>query len=204
MTINDIVDNAYCINLDRRSDRWASVKKQFEDNNLIVKRFPAFDGNSIDDFPLMSRGKAGCLKSHLEVLKKAQSDELSCVAIFEDDAFFVPDFEKKFDAFYPQVPEDWQLLYLATNRLGGRYEKVSENIFKVKDTYMAHALLIKSTAINTAIDIMNGGAMEADVCYALVQNIFPSYCFTPILAGQVAGFSDIENCDVDYNHVYEM
>lgn len=42
------VHRAYCINLDRRAERWAFMQKQFERLNLPVQRWSAVDGKSLD------------------------------------------------------------------------------------------------------------------------------------------------------------
>ena len=46
--MSDFFDKIYCINLDRRPDRWERVSKQFNELSLDVERFPAYNGNSLN------------------------------------------------------------------------------------------------------------------------------------------------------------
>jgi hypothetical protein len=42
--MNDFVKHIYCINLDRRSDRWEESLKEFDKRSLSVSKFPGIDG----------------------------------------------------------------------------------------------------------------------------------------------------------------
>ena len=44
--INDYFDKIYCINLDRRRDKWLDVQKEFIKHSLVVDRFSAVDMQS--------------------------------------------------------------------------------------------------------------------------------------------------------------
>lgn len=204
MKINKIVDKAYCINLERRSDRWLKVKNEFELNDIDVYRFEALDGQQFDKYPTLKRGAAACLESHLSILKDAFDKNYEAVAIFEDDVFFVTDFEQKFETFYKQVPPDWQILYLANNKDHAKIEKISENVEKVSRARSAHAFIIKKQAIKEAIKLISPGEKQVDAYYGILQQSFPSFCAVPSLAGQTPNYSDIENGFRDYNFIYKL
>lgn len=204
MSINNVVDKAYCINLAHREDRWARVSEQFEKNNIAVERFEAFNGNEFNDFPLIRRGEAGCLKSHLDVMSDALSNDYDCIAVFEDDVFFVDNFENLFDYIYDQVPDDWQFLYLGCNSYTGTFQYVSNNVKKIQKTYSAHAFMIKSIAMELVLNTAILGEKPIDVYYGDVQEMVPAYATIPTLAGQTPDFSDINNEYVDYNWIYKL
>ena len=46
-TLNLYFDKIYCINLDRRDDRWEECIVEFNKHNLIVERYKAFDGKDL-------------------------------------------------------------------------------------------------------------------------------------------------------------
>jgi hypothetical protein len=131
----DFFDEIYCINLDKRVDRWNSAKEQFKKLGIVnkVKRFSAIEcvdretRNSIAKNyykrPIKNRklsrhklpvcGAIGCATSHIEVIKKAKSNGSKNVFVFEDDF-------KIFDSFYEyeekiilnlNKQKDWELFY---------------------------------------------------------------------------------------------
>ena len=75
----DFIDAIYCINLDRRPDRWAKVQKEFRKLGIVdrVVRLSAFDH---PDNP-----RIGCILSHRKIIEIAQQKWLKNVLIFEDD-----------------------------------------------------------------------------------------------------------------------
>lgn len=44
----DLVEHVYCINLDRRPERWDFMQAQFRQLGLHCQRFPAVDGSKVD------------------------------------------------------------------------------------------------------------------------------------------------------------
>ena len=131
----DFFDEIYCINLDKRVDRWNSAKEQFKklgiDNK--VKRFSAVECDNFETRNLIAKkyydtnitnkkirrhrlpvcGAIGCATSHIEIIKKAKSNGSKNVFVFEDDF-------KIFDSFYEFEEKiilnlykqtDWELFY---------------------------------------------------------------------------------------------
>ena len=204
MKINDIVDKAYCINLKRRSDRLELVGPEFTNANIDVEIVEAVDGWEIAEYPELARGAAGCLQSQLNILTNALEQNYESVAIFEDDVFFVPDFESQFATFYDQVPDDWQFIYLASFTGFGFAQKVSENVDKITNGWSAHAVLFRRPVIEHIVNLEDIGRNPIDVTYGVAQLKFPAYSAIPSLAGQREDFSDIEDTFVDYNHLYGL
>lgn len=98
---------AFCINLDRREDRWAQVQAEFARLAWPVVRHPAVTA---------SPGWKGCLASHREVWKSAVTAHLPVVAVFEDDVMFPADFIDIFDAALKELPANWLLWQLHSSR----------------------------------------------------------------------------------------
>ena len=54
MKITDYFDKTYCVNLDRRTDRWDECMSEFTKYKLdSIERFPAVDGK---DLPNITKG----------------------------------------------------------------------------------------------------------------------------------------------------
>jgi hypothetical protein len=204
VTLNDIVDEAFFINLDRRSDRLLHVREEFAKNNVKAKRYAAVDGKNFDLYPNLSRGAAGCLESQRSIINLALENNYESIAIFEDDVFFVDNFEEKFNEFYSQVPDDWQFIFLANNKYNATVNRISPNVEQISGGWSAHAFIMRRRAMLAASEIISGGDMPVDVYYGILQQYYPSYSAVPSLAGQRADHSDIENIFIDYNGIYGL
>ena len=84
MTQTPAVDHIYCINLDRRTDRWDTMEQQFQEQNLEVERFSALEG-AVDDHSAVNHnpGQIGCLKSHAAVLRDAIDRRFQTVMVLK-------------------------------------------------------------------------------------------------------------------------
>ena len=51
--LNQHFDKIYCINLDKRTDRWEHESAQFRKYNIIIERVSAVEGNP-DNLPIAS------------------------------------------------------------------------------------------------------------------------------------------------------
>ena len=208
--ITDYFDAAYCINLDRRTDRWETSKKLFEENNLKVNRFSACDGELIDIRPPYGREIAGTI-SHCNVLKEAKKLNLNNVLIFEDDVCFESNFQTTFFEVKDQIPQDWDLLYFGGNHTGG-FHQISENMFKIFKTYCIHMYAVNSKFFDVAIDfyenkidnILNKSgdvlpSVGADYFLGILQPNYNCYVIRPHLAFQRHCYSDIQLINVNYD-----
>jgi hypothetical protein len=76
-------DAVYCINLDRRPDRWARMQRRFEELGVaqLVRRFPAVD--------TPENHHVGCALSHRRILEEARAARLGSVLVLEDDVVFL-------------------------------------------------------------------------------------------------------------------
>ena len=198
-SINEYFDNIYCINLDRRPDRWDEIKSEIDKNGLIVERVLGVDGNpnNIEKNPGVLEGDVGCTLSHYNIILDAKKRGLEKVLVLEDDAIFIDDLNVKFEEFIKQLPDDWDMVYF-----GGNHQipliPITENIFKVTKTWTTHAYAIRNTLFDVVIDLHGQGKKQVDVYYADIQPRFNCYVFKPHLAWQRDGFSDIRNAHMSY------
>ena len=78
----DYFREIYCINLDRRFDRWDKVQKEFEKVG-ILDRVQRVSGEVHKD------GRIGLIKSFLKIFKDVKERNVENVLIFEDDVSFI-------------------------------------------------------------------------------------------------------------------
>lgn len=213
MKINDFFDKIYCINIDRRTDRWESCLKEFEKYSLNVEKFSAIDGN-IDNYNLgypYDNELAGAI-SHLNVIKKSKELNLKNVLILEDDVVFDSGLIELFPHFIKQLPQEWDGFLFGGNHVGGLIT-ISPNIYKVNRSYALHAYGLNNKSYDKIIDylenrinnvIKNGisvinQSVAADFFMADVQNNLNFYTFKPHLAWQKEDYSDIQKTKVNYD-----
>ena len=78
MNINEVYK--FVVNLDRRPDRFESIKSEMAYMNWDYEKFSAIDTND----------HGGCSLSHIAIIKKAMAEGLDEVMVIEDDCTFMP------------------------------------------------------------------------------------------------------------------
>jgi GR25 family glycosyltransferase involved in LPS biosynthesis len=213
--LNKLFDKIYCINLNKRTDRWQEMLVQFKRYNIDVERFPAIEGNKFGwhnekytaGKAVAFNGACGCIASHLAIYKLAKQNGYKSILIIEDDCDFENDLNNVFNFRYKQVPADWDLLYF-----GGVHETMNGQ-FKPEPLgkhVMIGKRIITTTcyaAKNTVYDLMIN-TLERDLPFPytaidgyLASEIQPkckTYAFHPPIAWQRASHSDIQLGHRDY------
>jgi len=215
--LNTYFDKIYCINLDRRKDRWIEMEKFFDANNIKIERYSAVDGNPMgfDSSKLVCgkpeafHGIAGCVASHLNIWKLAKEKNYKRVLIIEDDSDFIPNFNELFKDLISEVPEEWDLLYFGSMHETHNInfpEKITEKVVKAKRIITTTCYAIKDTIYDLAI---NSISFDLPFIYKpidvyLADDIQPkcnTYAFHPPVAWQRASYSDIQNGKRDYSNM---
>jgi hypothetical protein len=104
-------DAIFCINLDRRTDRWEAVQRRFEHLGIQerVRRFPAIE--------TPERHHTGCTLSHREIIAAAKAMGLENVLIFEDDVRFLEGTRWCLRSSLDELSmQPWDLFYLGGYR----------------------------------------------------------------------------------------
>lgn len=196
----DHFDQAFCINLDKRPDRWKLSQKQFKNIGIEVERVAAVDG--FQEPPASIRpGEVGCLKSHLSVFEMAKERGLKSFLMLEDDIEFAEDFNNKFNEIEPQIPS-YEMLYFGSNPHSGERIEFSKNLNRITYTFSAHCVIFKESCYDDIISALRGPMLNAvDVVYGRNQVVHTAYCVKPALAWQRKDFSDINQEVVDYQFI---
>jgi len=214
--INDYFDAIYCINLDRRPDRWKeNCLPQFNNLGLSVERFSAVDGKKDIDLGHgdYHNGEIAGSMSHLNALIKAKKNGIKKLLLLEDDVVFKDNANEIFSNTIDNVPKDWEYLFFGGNHVGG-FRTVSPGVVKLGGSYAIHACGIKessydimiqhlTTKINQSIKKAKTEkpkkSIAADFFLADLQKVLKTYCFLPHLAWQLDGHSDIQGAYMNYD-----
>jgi len=199
MTLNDFVDKIYCVNLDRRPDRWARCQEIFKQHDLRVERAPAVDGKTLSGGKL-PLGALGVLRSVLGLLEGAKRDNLQSICIFEDDIELGDDFNKKFSDFAEELPSNWFFFYLGASNKKPSIQ-ISPHINKLKKAYGAYAVIIHGCMYERLIEELSEENLQVDLVYAKLQSKYPAYITTPYLAWVRNDYSDINERFINVSHL---
>lgn len=208
-TLNDYFDKIYCINLDKRRDRWESASLEFDKFNLKVERVSGIEGKSLNlEFPPeIKEGAVGCALSQLFTIKLAKQNNLDNFLLLEDDISFSEDLNQNFFKIKEEIPEDWDMLYLGGQHFHGmNLQKITDHVYKCEYTLAAHSVAFKNTVYDRFIEKLVDITKPCDVHYAESHKEINAYVIIPHLTWQRNSYSDIENTQVDYsflkNHRY--
>jgi GR25 family glycosyltransferase involved in LPS biosynthesis len=171
---------SYCINLNRRADRWVLVREEFAKQGLHVTRFTA-----IDEKP----GWVGCRESHLAVMEICKDEEI--FAVFEDDVTFIEDMSYVNEAM-SQLPKNWDALFLGASPQEPQ-ERYSDNLFKLSNAWCTHSIIWHNRP-NGAVEYILKHRQEIkkiDVFFSVA--IYPNFnifLMNPLICTQIQTQSD--------------
>jgi GR25 family glycosyltransferase involved in LPS biosynthesis len=211
--INHYFDEIYCVNLDRRGDRWESVKKQFDLHGIKVTRYSAIDGKDItyDEYypywkdkpyidgkivyqvgDIENKFAVGCLKTHLAIIKDAKEKGHDRILIFEDDVVLSKDFAERIKEARNL---NWKMLYLGASQYSWDKVNIENGYYLSRGSYGTFAYAIDSSVYDFLIDEIESTKKTVDHTYILIQEDMVGSCYTlyPNIAIPYMDDSDIRD-----------
>ena len=165
--------HAYVINLETHFERKIAFEQNVKDKNIdkfINFNFiKAVDGRKLVEEdkkkfsvcstwfdPLLQTGitcgEIGCALSHYNAWKKFYDSGEEFALFFEDDVFFLDNFEKNFKHFL-EYPKDADIVYLRRKRLFKNKETIyDEYFYKIKASYGLYAYLLTKKGVEKIIN----------------------------------------------------
>ena len=205
MKLFDRFDKVYCINLKKRTDRLQHFNEQVNKYDLgSFEVFEAIDGNILPPHPTLKQGELGIINSVIEILQLAIKNNFNNILIIEDDCVF-NDNILIIDDYFNNLPKDWDMIYFGGNHnlhMGVKPPvQINDKIVKLHYTFAAHCIGIKNNMFNTILIELKKQKHQSDVVFQKLQSTYNVYCFFPLVASQLPGFSDIQNKNVNYNKI---
>jgi len=210
-TLTDLFDHSFCINLDRRTDRWGECISEFSKWDLTnIHRVSAIDKNNLPtEFPNVnlqsgSKGALALLLTTFNILEYAVKNKYESILIMEDDVYFTPQVNEIHNLI-SFVPENWDMLYIGGNHnyhnKGHRAQPlpVNNHVIKCQHTFTTHCYAVKSHMYPILIEKLSALTNPIDVIYTTIQKEYNVYSIHPSVAKQREGFSDIENTVRNYD-----
>lgn len=204
MSFHNFFSNIFCINLEKRKDRWEGFVEECKKNNILnYQRFDAIDGKKILNNTNLLNGELGILLTHLDLIKKCKNKNFENVLIMEDDVLFSEEINN-LEKYLNQVPEDWDFIYFGGNHVYGKPPvKINTNVLKLNFTVSLHCVAIKKTMFDLIIDTLPNKKKQVDGYYADFHKSYNAYGIFPNIALQKEDFSDIQNKVVNYNNFFK-
>lgn len=205
MSLNTYFKNIYCINLDRRLDRWLKFIDECKKHSIEnVTRISAIDGDKITNNSNLLNGELGILLTHYNIIKNAKNNNLENVLILEDDVVFQDDL-KKIDEIMSLIPNDWDFIYFGGNHTYGDIPvKINDKILKLNNTVSLHCVAINNTVYDSILNLLPKQEIQVDGYYSKLHKEFNSYGITPNIAKQREDFSDIQKRRVNYDSFFNQ
>lgn len=179
----DFFDRIYCINLDRRTDRWERVSAELARLGLArrVERVPAVEAED---------GARGCRDSHVECVRRAMASGAETALILEDDVTFVTDPRPPLARALAELATvgGWDAFYLGAEAMGPPFERLP-HIYRGR-VVQTHAIALHRRAFGRTLH----AGVPVDCWYAMAMRAWVMY---PPVATQIVDRSDISPGVVD-------
>lgn len=146
---------AFCINLDRRTDRWEKVRKKFDRLSWPVERFSAISYSEATVGGI-DANHAGALDSHRGCWKHCLERGHEIIAVFEDDVVFTSDFKDIFARAFAALPRWWRFWQFHSSH--ARTLPLSKYVTRIMSAgWGAHGYLVNAAGCRDllAIDMYN-------------------------------------------------
>lgn len=204
MKITEFFNKTFCINLERRTDRWDECLSEFNKHGITdVDRFIAVDGKNLgQSLPgFMTPSRRALVLTNVQIIEEAIKNDYESILILEDDVEFGPQVVDM-DSYFDLLPNDWDMLYFGGNHnthVGSIPPNIiNEKVCKLHNTYSTHCVAINKKAYQKVLDRIKKCDNALDVIYVELQRQLNVYSFYPVIATQRVSFSDIENRMTDY------
>lgn len=196
MRVNEYFDHVYCLNLDRRQDRWEKISKRFNELEIQVERFSAIDGDSlpcdvVSKFKI-NKWEVGCLLSHYKIIEDAKENNYKRILVFEDDVLFINDFNEKFEKMTTEVRRNWKLLYLGATQCGN-WENINflMNFYYCTGTDGLFAYGVDSSVYDDILEHRSGIVdRPIDTVIQMIQQKYYGHCYVCFPYLVIADISD--------------
>jgi GR25 family glycosyltransferase involved in LPS biosynthesis len=194
MSVYDVIDKIFIINLEHRTDRLKHILEQMHDTKIPESKYEIFKAVKIDP------GFMGCTQSHLQCLLLAKERQYKNVLILEDD--FMVDNKEYFLQSLPKIkdlPMDWDVLFFSVNI---EFKiPFTQDFDRIYDGQTTAGYMVNQHYYDTLIDNFRDCFLKknfVDQHWKSLQPFGNWYSFTPKIGRQILSYSDIEKKLVYY------
>lgn len=186
----------FVINLQKRRDRRVHFEAEMEQIGVTtVERFDAIDAGP-------SQGNHGCSASHRAVMDLIVTRGLETAFVMEDDCTvreqFRNSFHETFAMIAPQIPADFDMIYLSGHYGEMPRARISRNIILMGEMKTTTSYGVTRKSARELRDIIPVGTGDSiDNLYASYNRTARCYISQPRLFVQYGNFSDLQQREMD-------
>lgn len=189
-TINSVFEKVLVINRNSRTDRIAHITEQCNKFGIVWERFEAHEKDNclVNGIP---SGNFACTSSHRGCLELQCHHKWASMLVLEDDNHIADEsFCEMFDAMWPDVPADYDFLYLGAGYAEEPIARVNGSVIRAGRllTTSSYAITLKM-ARKIAPHIYGSSAIDS--LYMGWHREAKTYIFSPRLMYQADGYSDL-------------
>lgn len=220
MRLNDYFDQVYCLSLPHSSERRASMNKRAAAFDLSFGYYPGIYGSLLanvhkvfsknTETQITSPNYMGCALAHLSIYKDALSRGRKQILVLEDDLLFHRDLNKRFEDIRPEIPQNWDLLYLSWIPLSDDLRMwdynvitpniITPNIVRAKNLWSCMAYGISETAMQKTLESFD---FSKEIDRFFVEDIQPNYPCYGIRPQLFAGYDNLSNNTGTYDSIFQ-
>lgn len=166
--IDNVFNNVWVVNLDRRNDRWNRSRERLQEKGIIAKRWSATDAQS-DEFlkkyneistKKLSKGEVACYMSHQKLWMNIYNSGEPVALIFEDDLIFAPQVGKQDIINAIHESNGYDIIYLG--HCYSSLNKFQSPFVKTGTAQCLHAYVITRNAIHKLLSQSDNFGLPID------------------------------------------
>ncbi len=172
----------FCINLDKRADRWQEFQDTWSASYPQIQRFSGIVGPT---------GVDGCRESHFAVIRAVKEAGYPWVCIMEDDCIPYEHFQEEFPKALAKLwkhRDKWSIFNGGPIALQS-ITRVDGQLLHIDTWACTQCIIINASAYNT---ILNDYSNEKPGAVDMYYKLYPTMCWTPPLTYQRDSPSDIQ------------
>jgi len=180
--------NTFCINLDRRADRWERISEIFKETGLSVSRWKASEPKDVFDRIHGTPSQQACSQSHIRIWRHMIENDIEYALILEDDITFDKGWREKLET----LKKPYDLIMLNTDHYYSFYQWSHTR----GESWLTGAYIITKNCAEKILQIKNkiGCFLPSDHMLIYFQKETENkncYSYFPYLAIQTSKDSDI-------------
>jgi hypothetical protein len=201
----ELFKNTLYINLESRKDRLLHITNELEKMKINGERVNAVK---------TAVGAIGCTLSHIRCIELAKQRNYEWVFICEDDISFLnPEvLMSSAKSFYENKEINWDVLIIGGNNVPP-YQQISDYCVRISNCQTTTGYVVKQhfydtliqnfkeSATNLLREPTRGNIYALDIYWKRLQSQNQWYMLIPPTVTQYESYSDIENRNVNYNHL---
>ncbi len=189
----DFFNKTFLINLPERRDRYWISTWELTRYNIPYEVIRATKNQD---------GREGLYQTMRQMFERSVQAGYKRILVFEDDVRLVTDPGPVMEKVIPQLPDNWDLLYLGCNLATRPTKFYSPNLLPVTRALSTHAVGYSRACMERILSLPKLLPIDNLFCQT-IQAAGKSFCVCPFLVSQYAGYSDIEKRDTDWSNVLD-